>query len=149
MIVFDLQCTRGHVFESWFGSSEDYEDQRARGLVACPLCGDPAVEKAVMAPRVAAKSNQRPAPPAASGGDAAPARMKALLAAVAAAQREMLAGSEDVGRRFAEEARAIHAGESDARAIHGRASIDEARALLDEGVTVMPLLVPPPDEPVH
>ena len=59
MIVFDLKCGGGHVFEAWFGSTADYESQRERSLIACPMCGDIAIDKAVMAPNVAAKGNRR------------------------------------------------------------------------------------------
>lgn len=132
MIVFDLKCGQGHVFEAWFGSSADYEAQRARGLVACPLCNSAEVDKAVMAPAVPAKSNQQgDRRPVASGDDDRMARLLAL-------QREMEAKSDYVGSRFAAEARALHeAGE--ARAIHGEATVAEARALAEDGVPVMPL----------
>lgn len=129
MIVFDLRCDpAGHVFEAWFGSSDDYESQRARGLVDCPICGSGAVEKAVMAPRIS------------GGGDTAD--VKALMAALATAQREMLAASEYVGPRFSEEARAIHLGEAEARSIHGQATRAEADALRAEGIGVAPLPFP-------
>ena len=114
MIIFDLKCApQGHVFEAWFGSSEDYEAQRARGLVACPICGAGEVDKAPMAPRVPAKGN---------AAGMAPEAVKAMLAEMATAQKKMLAKSEHVGDRFPDEARAIHLGEAEARAIHGRAS---------------------------
>ncbi|MBV9840204.1 MAG: DUF1178 family protein [Sphingomonadaceae bacterium] len=151
MIVFDLRCGAGHVFEAWFGSSGDYEAQRGRGLVSCPVCGDATIEKAVMAPNVAAKGNSRPATlpvvaepsaPVPSGDTPPPAQMKAMLQALARAQAELIKHSEDVGRRFADEARAIHLGESDARLIHGEATPDEARALRDEGIDVAPLPFP-------
>jgi hypothetical protein len=130
MIIFDLKCAgQGHVFEAWFGSSDDYEAQRERGLVACPLCGSADVSKAPMAPAVPAKG----------GTEADP---KALLAAAAAAQKRILAGSEAVGDRFAAEARAIHLGESEARAIHGRASRAEVASLAEDGVPVAPLPFP-------
>jgi hypothetical protein len=130
VIIFDLKCAgQGHVFEAWFGSSDDYEAQRERGLVACPLCGSPDVSKAPMAPAVPAKG----------GLDADP---KALLAAAAAVQKQILAGSEAVGDRFAAEARAIHLGESEARAIHGRATRAEAASLAEEGVPIAPLPFP-------
>ncbi len=137
MIVFDLACAAGHVFEAWFGSSEDYEVQRGRGLVSCPICGTAEVDKAVMAPRVAPKGNQRPDP----------AQAKAVMEMLARAQAEALKGSDWVGDRFVDEARAIHLGESDARAIHGQATPDEARALADEGIPVAPLPFPvrPPE----
>jgi len=139
MIVFDLKCGGGHVFEAWFGSSSDYADQQARGLVDCPICGDRAVEKAVMAPAVAAKGNMR--------ADVSPAAMKAAMAALAAAQAKALEGSQWVGGAFANRARAMHAGEEDHAPIHGQATIAEAKALVEEGVSVAPLPLPvvPPD----
>lgn len=129
MIVFDLCCTTGHVFEAWFASSEAYEEQRAKGLVGCPVCGATEIDKAVMAPRVGPKGNQR-------------AEAKAAYEALARAQAEALKDSHWVGDGFAEAARAIHLGEAEARAIHGQASIDEARALHEEGVPVLPLPLP-------
>ena len=141
MIIFDLKCApEGHVFEAWFGSSEDYEAQRTRGLVSCPLCGSGEVDKAPMAPAVGAKGNQADGP--------APAQMKALLGAMADAQKKMLETSEHVGPRFADEARAIHLGEAEARAIHGQATPQQADELREEGVPVAPLPFPviPPDE---
>lgn len=162
MISFDLACTHAHVFEVWFRSSSDYEEQRARGLIACPVCGDAGIRKAVMAPNVAAKSNRGmalPAPiasaptaeptvPMASGPslpDVPPAVM-AVMAAVARAQAEALPQSTWVGKRFAEEARAIH-DSGDDRIIHGQATRDEAEALAEDGIGVLPLLVPivPPE----
>jgi hypothetical protein len=137
MIVFDLKCdARGHVFEGWFGSSDDYEDQRRRGLVTCPLCGDGKVGKAVMAPRVAAKGNQSDTAPADSEA------MKQVLSAMAAAQKQILAKSNYVGDRFADEARAIHLGEAAARSIYGKASRAETESLIDEGIEVSPLPFP-------
>ena len=163
MIIFDLKCApAGHVFEAWFGSSGDYEDQQARGLVACPLCGSEEVTKAVMAPAVGAKGNRaRPAAApvldhaegvgAGSGqllsGD--PESVKTMLAAVAAVQRKLLEGSESVGDDFAEEARAIHAGDKEKRAIHGRASRADAESLIEDGIPVAALpfpVVEPGDE---
>lgn len=141
MIVFDLKClAENHVFEAWFGSSEDYESQQQRGLVQCPLCGTGAVEKAVMAPRVGAKGNSGSAAEVALSSQ--PEEMKAMLAAVAAAQKKLLAGSDFVGDRFASEARAIHLGEADARAIHGRATRAETKSLIEDGVPVAPLPLP-------
>ena len=141
MIIFDLKCApQGHVFEAWFGSSEEYEAQRARGLVSCPLCGSGEIDKAPMAPAVGAKGNQADGP--------APAQMKALLGAMADAQKKMLETSEHVGPRFADEARAIHLGEAEARAIHGQATPQQADELREEGVPVAPLpfAVVPPEE---
>jgi hypothetical protein len=137
MIVFDLRCDGGHVFECWFGSSADYADQRDRGLVRCPLCDSEAVEKAVMAPNVAAKGNQRTTAPARAADP-----MKAALAALAQAQAKVLEGSEWVGPRFADRARAMHLGEETTAPIHGQATLQEARALVEEGVSVAPLPLP-------
>jgi len=154
MIVFDLQCgDGGHVFEAWFGSSDDYELQRKRGLIDCPICGSSAIEKAVMSPRVAPKGNRGKAlieapsvpstgPVPMASGEASAATMKAMLRALAQAQAKALEGSDYVGARFAEEARAIHAGESDERSIHGQATPEEARALIDDGIPVAPLPLP-------
>jgi hypothetical protein len=153
MIVFDLQCGGGHVFEAWFGSSDDYESQKGRGLIECPICGSGVIDKAVMAPRVAAKGNRRAehsnapstsanAPVPMASGEASAATMKAMLQALAQAQAKALEGSDYVGARFAEEARAIHAGESDGRSIHGQATPEEARALIEDGIPVAPLPLP-------
>ena len=139
MIVFDLCCAPGgHVFEAWFGSSAAYEEQRGRGLVACPVCGSDEVGKAPMAPAVPAKGNSGTA----GHFSAPPEQVKAMLAAAAAVQKRLLEGSQGVGDRFAEEARAIHLGEAEARPIHGEASRAEAASLIDEGVPIAPLPFP-------
>ncbi|HEX4693878.1 DUF1178 family protein [Sphingomonas sp.] len=139
MIVFDLKCTSAHVFEAWFGSSADYEDQRARGLVACPLCGDGTIDKAVMAPAVGAKGNRSDSPP--------PAVIKAAMAALASAQAKALEGSEWVGAAFAGRARAMHAGDEEPAPIHGQATIAQAKEMIEDGVPVAPLPLPviPPE----
>lgn len=140
MIVFDLRCATGHVFEAWFGSSRDYEDQRARGLVACPVCGSATTEKAAMAPNIAAKGNQ--------SADVNPAAMKAAMRELARMQAAALKESTWVGRDFANQARAMHVGEQEQATIHGQATPAEARALAEEGVPVAPLPLPvvPPDQ---
>lgn len=156
MISFDLKCGLGHVFEAWFRSSAAYEEQRTGGLVACPVCGNADVAKAVMAPAVAAKGNQRPAPApdraddrpvGMTAGDDPAARLKAMLGALAKAQAQVLEQSQWVGDRFAEQARAMHYGEAEQAAIHGTATPNEARAMVEEGLAVAPLIVPitPPD----
>lgn len=152
MIVFDLCCAAGeHRFEAWFASSGSFAEQQTRGLIACPICGDSRVRKAVMAPRVGAKSNQAAyvsvpvaAEPAAEPG---PELVRKLLADIAAKQAEMLPRSRWVGRDFAQAARAMHEGRATGDLIHGQASPDEAQALRDDGIAAMPLLVPvvPPE----
>lgn len=140
MIVFDLRCAGAHVFEAWFASSADYEAQKARGLVSCPLCGSADIAKAPMAPRVGAKANSRP--------DRSAEAAKPALAEAAKLQRKLLEKSEHVGDRFPDEARAIHLGEAEARAIHGRASRADAERLAEEGIPValLPFPVPEPGE---
>ena len=142
MIVFDLKCGDGHVFEAWFGSSGEYEDQRQRGLVQCPLCGSEEIGKAAMAPRLGAKGNQTREAEASHAMSPDPGAVKEMLAAVAAMQKKLLENSSYVGRHFAEEARAIHEGEAEARPIHGRASRAEAEALAADGIEVAPLPFP-------
>ncbi len=151
MIVFDLVCApSGHVFEAWFGSSSAFEEQRGRGLVACPMCGSDEVAKAPMAPAVGAKGNaSSPSTPPESLFGGAPEEVKTMLAAAAALQKSLLAGSEGVGPRFASEARAIHLGEADPRPIHGEATRAEAESLIEEGVAIAPLpfpVIPPGEE---
>jgi hypothetical protein len=125
VIVFDLKCGGGHVFEAWFGSSQDYDDQQARGLVSCPLCGAGEVDKAPMAPRLADKAHaEEPSPQA---------------------MKKMLEGSDNVGERFPDEARAIHLGEAEARAIHGKATPAAAKDLIEDGIEVAPLPFPVPE----
>ena len=135
MIVFDLRCAGGHVFEAWFGSSEDYDAQAARALVACPICGSVEVGKAVMAPAVSPKGNRTalaPPPPT-------PGEVKSFLAGMAAMQARVEADCDYVGDRFATEARAIHLGEAETRGIYGEATPADAAALHEEGITVAPL----------
>jgi len=148
MIVYDLSCASGHRFEGWFGSSADYALQRERGLVACPQCGSVAIDKAPMAPAVPMKGNRRAESKRPVAGGALPLEAAAMLRKLAEAQAEALKSSTWVGEAFAEQSRAIHYGEREGAAIHGQASPDEAKALLDEGITVMPLLFPvaAPDE---
>jgi hypothetical protein len=143
LIIFDLKCApQGHVFEAWFGSTADYEAQKARGLVSCPLCGSGEVDKAPMAPAVGGKGNAKPAAASTELYSGDSAQVKAMLAAAAAMQKRLLEGSESVGNRFADEARAIHLGEAEARAIHGQATREQAESLVEDGVPVAPLPFP-------
>ena len=140
MIVYDLRCNGGHVFEAWFGSSAAYDDQATAGHLLCPLCGSTDVGKAVMAPAIRAKGNREaPVPPAA---------MREALRQLATAQAKALESSEWVGGAFANRARAMHAGEEPHATIHGQATLAEAKALVDDGVPVAPLPLPvvPPEQ---
>lgn len=156
MIVFDLHCAEGHRFEGWFGSSDDFASQQDRGLVSCPQCGNAQVSKAPMAPAVPAKSNQRAEVlsqqsghdrQAVSGGKIPPEVQQAMRA-LAQAQAKALSESKWVGDKFAEQSRAMHYGERELEAIHGKATLEEAKELLEEGIEVAPVLFPmaDPDE---
>ena len=151
MKVLDLQCRQGHAFEGWFASQEDYASQRERGLLTCPVCNDAEVSKKLSAPRLNLGRNAEPAAPApdapqvpatAPAAQAMPALPQALQAAMLKMVRHVMANTEDVGTRFAEEARKIHYGEADNRNIRGQASREETEALLDEGIDILPLPVP-------
>lgn len=147
MIVFDLSCGEGHRFEGWFGSSDDFAEQQARGLVCCPRCGSDEVGKAPMAPAVPKKGNQQAQAKPVAGGRIPPEAAE-VLGKLARLQAEALESSTWVGDEFAEQSREMHYGDRDAEAIHGRATPGEARDLLEEGITVAPLLFPlaPPEE---
>jgi hypothetical protein len=153
MIVFDLSCDSGHRFEGWFDSSEDFAAQQERGLVNCPRCGSAAVAKAPMAPSVGKKGNQQASPPAPQGKQTLargpmPKEVAEALGKLAEAQAKALENSKWVGGAFAEQSRAMHYGERDAETIHGQATPEEAKALVEEGIPVSPLPFPvaPPDE---
>ena len=142
MKIFDLLCAGGHRFEGWFASAEDYGTQRARGLVSCPTCGAQEVDRVPSATRFNTGAVQ-PQPAA-----AAPAGHDPLALAQKLYSRmldEMLTKSEDVGRQFPEEARRIYYREAPARSIRGQASQEEHDALVDEGIPVARLPVPPSD----
>lgn len=149
MIVFDLRCTQAHVFEAWFGSSAAFEEQRARGLLACPICGDGEIGKAAMAPNVGAKGNSRETALTRLPSETPPSpqAIKAALHALACAQAKALEKSQWVGRGFADQARAMHVGETAQTPIHGETTLAEAKALVEEGVPIAPLPLPivPPD----
>ena len=153
MIVFDLSCDTGHRFEGWFGSSDDFARQQARGLVTCPQCGSASVSKAPMAPAVPKKGNQRSEPVAqarqpVANAPAMPPEVAEALQRIAVAQAEALKSSTWVGGKFAEVTRAMHYGEAEQAPVHGEVSAAEAKDLLEEGVPVAPILFPvaPPDQ---
>jgi len=152
MIVFDLVCrSAGHRFEGWFASSAAFDDQSARGLVACPNCGSAEVEKALMAPSLGRKGNQIAASaPAAKAPlvSGLPAPVQEVLGKLAALQAQALKQSTWVGDGFADQSRAMHYGEREVETIHGQATFSEARALSEEGIAIMPLPFPvaPPED---
>jgi hypothetical protein len=136
MIKYALGCAEGHKFESWFPDSAAYEEQRRRALVACPECGSTSVDKAIMAPAIVGGDRDASRAPAEPLLDAKRHHTRQMMAQL---RKEIEANTDDVGARFPEVARAIHAGDEPERAIRGRASLDEARALIEEGVGVLPL----------
>ena len=177
MIVFDLECAGcessggAHRFEGWFKSSDDFASQQDRGLVSCPHCGSAQVAKAPMAPRLSRKGNQAVAIRPAGSSPASetvpqkapekaperadvlsspdiPPQVVAAMQALAKIQAEAIKTSRWVGDKFADQSRAMHYGDADHATIHGQATREEARDLLDEGIMVAPLLIPiaPPDE---
>jgi hypothetical protein len=159
MIHYNLRCAKGHAFESWFQSSSAYEAQEKRKLVSCPVCGSTKVERAIMAPRILSKkgrdttaSDQLPVP-APAAEVVSPSSPTPLLMAQEAELRTKLKelrdhivkNADNVGEKFPNEARKMHYGDIEHRPIYGEASPDEAKALIDEGVEVMPLPALPED----
>ena len=159
MIRYSLRCERDHSFESWFQSSSAYDTQVKRKLVTCPACGSAKVEKAIMAPQIVSKKGRdiaEPEPAPASAAPAAEVTAPASTPLLMAQERELRAklkelrdhivkNADNVGERFPNEARKMHYGDIEHRPIYGEASPDEARALIDEGVEVLPLPVLPED----
>lgn len=162
MKVLNLQCGQAHGFEGWFGSEENYQSQRARGLVSCPLCGDAQIIKLPSAPRLNLGAAQpAPSPAATSAGAGADggsdavegtpnhslastspaqaAQLQQMQAALIHAVRQVMAHTEDVGSQFADEARKMHYGEAKERGIRGQVTREESEALQDEGIEVMAL----------
>lgn len=144
MKVLNLQCSHAHGFEGWFGSEDDFQDQLARGLVECPLCGDTGVSKLPSAPRLNLGASEPAAPAPAPQGkqEVMSSPNPQLQAAWMQLVKQVMAHTEDVGENFAEEARRIHYGESEERGIRGQASKEETQALLEEGINVLPLPIP-------
>ncbi|SHJ01201.1 hypothetical protein SAMN02745911_1397 [Aureimonas altamirensis DSM 21988] len=141
MIRYSLRCTScSHGFDGWFRSGADFDRQSTGGLLQCPVCDAPRVEKALMAPAVATTPEAAPASMA-MGGD----RMEAAMARLQELAREVRANSDYVGPKFAEEARRIHFGESEKRGIYGEATADDVRSLLEDGVPALPLPPLPED----
>lgn len=148
MKVLDLHCGQGHVFEGWFSSEDEFQRQLREALVQCPMCSDSHIAKRLSAPRLNLGARQPTVEPVAPVADAFADRNPAevsgvdLQAAWLSLARKVMAHTEDVGPQFAQEARRIHRGEVEERAIRGQASHQETLQLLDEGIAVLPLLLP-------
>lgn len=156
MIRYALHCDRDHQFESWFQSSSAYDSQVKRKLVTCPICGSAKVDKAIMAPRIVGKKGGTTPPPEPATTAAPEAAPSASTSLMMAQERELRAklkelrdhivkNADNVGERFANEARAMHYGDKEHRPIYGEASPDEAKSLIDEGIEVSPLPTLPED----
>ena len=146
MIKYALACEQAHEFESWFPSSEAFEAQRKRGFVTCPFCDSARVEKQIMAPSVARKDKAPEAPAAVPQPVVVLSdREQEMRAALRALREHVMKNAENVGKGFVEEARKMHYGETEERSIYGEADLAEARALLEEGIDVLPLPVAPDD----
>ena len=137
MIKYALGCAEGHAFDSWFPDSAAYEKQRKRGFVVCPECGSTNVDKAIMAPAIV--GGDRAATPEASPEIVVDDRRRRAREFYLQMRREIEANTDDVGAKFPQVARAIHLGDEPERAIRGRASLAEAKSLLEDGVGVLPL----------
>jgi hypothetical protein len=144
MIKYRLECGKGHAFEAWFRNSADYDRQAAKGQISCPSCGSSDIAKALMAPRIATKRRAEPRQPPAAPGDRQRLQGE-LIRVMQDIRREVEAKAENVGRRFAEEARRIHYEEAPARGIYGEATPVEAQELTEEGIVVVPLPPLPED----
>ncbi|CAN5243643.1 DUF1178 family protein [soil metagenome] len=141
MKVLNLQCAHGHGFEGWFASNDAFDTQLAAGLVECPMCGDTTIVKMLSAPRL--NLGNPKAPQTAN----TPSQHKLAEASSPEARwmravREVMSKTEDVGERFADEARKMHYGETEERGIRGQATREQAEQLVDEGIAVMPLPLP-------
>ena len=136
MIKYALACGGDHEFEGWFSASADYDDQSARGLLSCPLCGSSEVRKQIMAPALAGTSKRDVA--------AGPAKQAMMMEVMSRVREHVITNFHNVGDRFAAEARSIHEGRSEERGIYGQASPAEVKALVADGVSVAPL---PPEPP--
>jgi hypothetical protein len=155
MKVLNLQCAHQHDFEGWFGSEDDFQSQLARGLVECPLCGDRQITKQLSAPRLNLSTSRHdretPSPAAVAPSESSahvlaqsvtPVSPAQVQAAWLQAVQHVMTHTEDVGQRFAEEARKMHYGESEERGIRGQATLEQTRDLLEEGISVLSLPMP-------
>lgn len=144
MILYRLICAEGHEFETWFKDSVAYDKQSAQGAVTCPFCQSAKVSKAVMAPNVM-RADRTSHGSRKSGVALLDEQHAALRTMIRELREKIVASTEDVGDKFPDEARRIQDGEAEARAIRGRASFEEAKALLDEGIEILPIPGPSGD----
>jgi hypothetical protein len=140
MIRYALLCAHDHEFEGWFAASGDFDDQQARGLLDCPMCGSKAVRKAIMAPAIAGTKSR--------SQNNTPAEIhQMMMEAMSRVRRHVEENFDDVGYAFAREARAIHEGKSEERGIYGQATSQEVRELIEDGVPIAPMPPEPTAKP--
>ena len=147
MIKYSLMCEKGHEFEGWFSSSEDYDVQNKRGFVTCAICGNANISKTLMAPQVSGtkKSSDADNPSVPMAQMPSPQLPAEMIEQLRKIKKHVEANSENVGDKFPEEARKIHYGEAEERGIYGKASLKEAVDLAEEGVNVLPIPQLPED----
>ena len=138
MIRYDLICAKGHEFDGWFSDSAAYDKQAKRDLISCTVCGETKIQKQLMAPGIGAKGNKKSEPQKMTAGPVDP-RAAAMMQMMRDYRRHVTENSENVGPKFAEEARKIHFKESEERAIHGEATRDDVAELVEEGIDVHPI----------
>lgn len=154
MKVLDLQCAQFHLFEGWFASEDDFLSQHVRGLIECPVCASSVITKRPSAPRLNLSHARPPVQEAQAPGKSEPLATRSGTSAGTGSEsdfkaewmkvsQQIAANTDDVGAEFAEEARKIHYGEVPERAIRGQATLAETQSLIEEGIAVMPLLLPP------
>lgn len=146
MIRYELRCGNAHAFDGWFASADAFDKQKAAGLLECPHCGTAEVEKALMAPSVSTSRAKEKRQAVATVSQPMDPRRQELLDTMRKLKAMVTENADYVGDRFAEEARKIHYGERDARGIYGEATGDEVKALLDDGVEILPLPDLPEDK---
>jgi hypothetical protein len=139
MIRYDLTCENGHAFDGWFADSAAYDKLARKKLVECTHCGSVKVEKQLMAPGIPTKSNRKAEAPIKLSTPPTDPRMREMMQMVRELRQHVETNAENVGSNFAEEARKIHYKESEQRGIYGSASPDDAKALIEEGISVLPL----------
>jgi hypothetical protein len=153
MIRYALVCNRRHEFESWFGNSDAYDKQAARGLVTCPVCGSTKVEKAIMAPNLGRTRKSKTSAPPPSSAEPESSNSVAMISPqereirgkLKELREHLTKNADNVGPKFPEEARKMHYGEIEHRSIYGEASPEDAKALHDEGIEFHPIPVLPDD----
>ncbi|UPL20484.1 DUF1178 family protein [Alcaligenes faecalis] len=144
--VFDLECEHGHVFEGWFSSRESYDEQISRGLLCCPVCDSHEVKRKLSAPRINVGAQESlgalasaPVPPPLPSTMPTEAQMRAIQGQLLQELRSVIRKSDNVGTQFAQEARRMHEGDIEPRAIRGQATVQEYQELADDGIIAMPI----------